>query len=174
MIKKFVIGTMAALMLASAASAADVSVSTGYLDSDQYVVSAGVSKQISNRFDVDVTGRAYFPESRADYQKVEVGVTGHEGPFSVRAAVGGLFQEDGRDLPFYSVTPAVEFTVPYTDKFQVFANYENSFNQSGYETYGVGAVASWNVLGAKVSAGVASNYGDAEYVEYTVGVSKAF
>ena len=164
-------GAIALALVAGTATAADLSGTVSYKDNGVYAQSLTVSGQ--NRFGVlDAT---VINESRDDWQsnqRFEVGNTFVAGTTRVRLAVGEYFGED--DFAYYSVTPSYALNVPYTDSFVVSARYRNAFDYSGFETYGVGTRAGWDVGSVRVSAGFATYRGDSEYNEYTLGLSKKF
>lgn len=169
--KNMIFGALALALTAGAASAADFSATVGYQDRGTYTSSVSVSAPVGPVVG-DLTGVFEANDKWNKTQRVEVGGTLFNERFAVRAAVGEYF--GGHEFSYYSVTPSVQFDVPYTDKFVVSARYRNAFDADGYETYGVGARASWNTGPVVLSAGAAVYTGDADYAEYTVGVSRGF
>lgn len=170
--KKILIAALAASMLATTATAADFTLKGAYQDNGNYVAEAAVSGPQIGKFDSDLTLRSEGKYSLGDVNDLELGVT-YGDRFTVRGALGFAFANDDVES-YYSVQPAYRLDVPLTDSFLIRAQYENAFDADNFETYGVGAEAGWNVGPVGVTLGVDSFYGDSEYTQYTVGVTRKF
>lgn len=170
--KKILIAALAASMLATTANAADFTVRGSYQDTGAYTASVTAAGPRIGSFDSDLTIRTEGENQFGETNDLELGVT-YGDRFTVRGALGFAFANDDVES-YYSVQPAYRLDVPFTDSFLVRAKYENAFDADNFETYGVGAEAGWNVGPVGVTLGVDSFYGDREYNEYTVGVTRKF
>lgn len=169
--RHMIMGAIALALISGTASAADLSSSASYQDRGVYTASVSLADKIGP-VKADLTGVAEINEDWYQTHKLEVGITPQFNRVAVRVAVGEYFGRD--NFSYYSVTPSVTLDVPYTDAFTVSARYRNSFGNVGYETYGFGAKAGWDVGSVRVSVGAAKYYGDSEYAEYSMGVSRSF
>jgi hypothetical protein len=171
-LNKILIAALVASMVATTANATDFTLRGSYQDTGAYTASVTASGPRVGSFDSDLTVRTEGAGQLGDVNDLELGVT-YGDRFTVRGALGFAFA-DGDAESYYSVQPAYRLDVPFTDRFLVRANYENAFYADNFETYGVGAEAGWNVGPVGVTLGVDSFYGDREYTQYTVGVTRKF
>jgi hypothetical protein len=170
--KKILIAALAASMLATTANAADFTVRGSYQDTGAYTASVTAAGPRVGSFDSDLTVRTEGENQFGETNDLELGIT-YGDRFTVRGALGFAFANDDVES-YYSVQPAYRLDVPFTDSFLVRAQYENAFDADNFETYGYGVEAGWNVGPVGVTLGVDSFYGDREYNEYTVGVTRKF
>lgn len=167
--KKILIAALAASMLATTANAADFTVRGSYQDTGAYTASVTAAGPRVGSFDSDLTLRTTGENQFGEANDVELGVT-YGDKLSVRGALGFAFANNDVEA-YYNITPAYKLDVPFTDSFLVRAQYEAYRNE---DFYGVGAEAGWNVGPVGVTLGVDTFYGDREYNEYTVGITRKF
>lgn len=170
--KKILIAALAASMLATTANAADFTVRGSYQDTGAYTASVIAAGPRVGSFDSDLTVRTEGENQFGEVNDLELGVT-YGDSFTIRGALGFAFANDDVES-YYSVQPAYRLDVPFTDSFLVRAQYENAFDADNFETYGYGVEAGWNAGTVGITLGVDSFYGDSEYNEYTVGITRKF
>jgi hypothetical protein len=168
---KILIAALVASMVATTANATDFTVRGSYQDTGAYTASITASGPRVGSFDSDLTVRTEGENQFGEVNDLELGVT-YGDRFTVRGALGFAFADEVDS--YYSVQPAYSLAMPFTDSFLVRATYENAFYADNFETYGYGVEAGWNVGPVGVTLGVDSFYGDSEYNEFTVGVTRKF
>lgn len=166
------IGALALSLIAGTASATDFTVRGSYQDTGAYTASVTAAGPRVGSFDSDLVVRTEGENQFGEVNDLELGVT-YGDRFTVRGALGFAFA-DNDVASYYSVTPAYNLDAPFTDSFLVRAQYENAFDADNFETYGYGVEAGWNVGPVGVTLGIDSFFGDHEYNEFTVGVSRKF
>jgi hypothetical protein len=168
---KILIAALVASMVATTANATDFTVRGSYQDTGAYTASVTASGPRVGSFDSDLTVRTEGENQFGEVNDLELGVT-YGDRLTVRGALGFAFADEVDS--YYSVQPAYRLDTPLTDSFLVRATYENAFYADNFETYGYGVEAGWNVGPVGVTLGVDSFYGDSEYNEFTVGVTRKF
>jgi hypothetical protein len=168
---KILIAALVASMVATTANATDFTVRGSYQDTGAYTASVTASGPRVGSFDSDLTVRTESENQFGEVNDLELGVT-YGDRLTVRGALGFAFADEVES--YYSVQPAYSLAMPFTDSFLVRATYENAFYADNFETYGYGVEAGWNVGPVGVTLGVDSFYGDSEYNEFTVGVTRKF
>lgn len=166
------IGALALSLIAGTASATDFTVRGSYQDTGAYTASVSATGPQVGGFNSDLTLRAEGENQFSEVTDLEIGAT-YGDRFKVRGALGFAFANSNVES-YYNVTPSYALDVPLTDSFLVRAQYENAFDADNFETYGYGVEAGWNVGPVGVTLGIDSFFGDHEYNEFTVGISRKF